>query len=132
MIKLALVCALTWVLANRGSKYWHEAWEQKVQREELKVVGPLYSQEETLEQKGFWLSARRYSVSRLAMALADYVLFLWLTLLINQIAVTFELESAQRFQKFGLAIFLAGTAVFAVGIVAGGRSGPARFGRADS
>jgi len=29
-----VVCALTWAFANRGSKYWHEAWEEKVHREE--------------------------------------------------------------------------------------------------
>ncbi len=126
------ICALTWVLANRGSKYWHEAWERKVQREELSVVGPLYGQLEPLRRKGRWLSARRYSVSRLAMALADYVFCLWLALLASQALITFKMPGAERFQEFGLVGFLAGTLVFAVAIVVECRSGPELVGSGDS
>src|ERR1035441_7663249 len=26
-----LVCSIAWTLQNRGSKYWYEAWEKKVE-----------------------------------------------------------------------------------------------------
>jgi hypothetical protein len=37
-----LVCSVCWSLANRGSKYWYEAWETKVHREEHAIGGPLF------------------------------------------------------------------------------------------
>src|SRR5262249_38536106 len=39
-----LLCSVAWTLQNRGSKYWQEAWEQKVQTVERDVLGvPLFS-----------------------------------------------------------------------------------------
>jgi hypothetical protein len=29
------VCSIAWTLANRGGKYWQEAWEQKVRSAEV-------------------------------------------------------------------------------------------------
>ena len=62
-----LVCSVAWTLANRGSKYWQEAWEQKVEREEHNALGePFFSMVEAVQEwKGAWLRARRYSVSKL-------------------------------------------------------------------
>lgn len=117
------ICALVWALANRGSKYWHEAWEAKVHREELNVVGPLYSQAEPLDRKGFWLSARRYSVSRLAMALADYMVFVWLVLLANQVMVALEFPGLGWLQKAAPFCVLAFTLFYAGAVVVSGRSG---------
>jgi hypothetical protein len=34
-----LVCSFAWTLVNRGSKYWQEAWETKVERFEFPVTG---------------------------------------------------------------------------------------------
>ena len=121
------ICSLTWTLANRGSKYWHESWERKVEQEELRVVGALYSEVEELDRKGVWLSARRYSVSRLAMALADYVFFLWVCLLAYHAAAALKWTAASApYRQVGLAAFLAITAAFAVAIVVKGRSGQTR------
>jgi hypothetical protein len=74
------VCALAWSLLNRGSKYWQENWETKVNRYEIAViVDPLFSRQEDVQtQKGCWLQARRYSVSKLSTSLSDYVFALWL------------------------------------------------------
>jgi hypothetical protein len=79
-----MVCSLTWTLANRGSKRWQEHWESKVERFEDEAVGPLFKTPVPLQDKGLWLSARKYSVSKLAIALSDYVLLLWLGLFIHQ------------------------------------------------
>jgi hypothetical protein len=35
-----LVCSVAWTLVNRGSKYWQENWEQKVNRATMSSTGP--------------------------------------------------------------------------------------------
>ena len=57
-----LVCSVCWSLANRGSKYWYEAWEMKVQREEDSIGGALFSKIEPLKRRR--LLAVRTSVLR--------------------------------------------------------------------
>jgi len=80
-----LVCSVAWTLLNRGSKYWQEAWEQKVERTEKKVLSErLYFNEEPVEiEKGWWLRARRYSVSKLVIALSDFTALVWLFLILK-------------------------------------------------
>ena len=69
-----MVCSFAWTLVNRGSKYWQESWETKVERFELPVTGALFAAEEVPQSsKGCWLRGRKYSVSKLAIALSDYV-----------------------------------------------------------
>lgn len=81
-----MVCSFAWALLNRGSKYWQESWEGKVERYEIDVTGKLFAHEEDVQtHKGCWLQARRYSVSKLSTALSDYVFVLWLSV------VTWEL-----------------------------------------
>ena len=82
-----MVCSCAWTLLNRGSKYWQESWETKVgERFEPGVTGKLFSEEEPIqEQKGCWLRARKFSVSKLAIALSDYVFLLWLSLVVTEI-----------------------------------------------
>jgi len=75
-----MVCSSAWTLLNRGSKYWQENWEAKVERYEVNVTGPLFAVQEPVQRKGRWLQARRYSVSKLLIALSDYVLIMWLAL----------------------------------------------------
>lgn len=87
-----LVCSVCWNLANRGSKYWHEAWEQKVKREEYKIGEFLFSKNEDVPSEG-WLSARRYSVSKLVILLSYYVCLVWLAILISLVANIFEYQS---------------------------------------
>jgi energy-coupling factor transporter transmembrane protein EcfT len=77
-----LVCSVAWTLQNRGSKYWHQAWEQKVVVVEAAVLGAeLFSNEEPRKTNLFW-GGRRYSVSGLAIALSDFTVIIWLTLLL--------------------------------------------------
>lgn len=74
------VGSLAWTLQNRGSKYWQEAWEQKVEAVQEQVLGaPLFSNPEIAKRQG-WLSARRYSPSKLAIILSDYVMIAFLGL----------------------------------------------------
>ena len=78
-----LVCSVAWTLQNRGGKYWQEAYEQKVNRVEVEVLGePVHSRIEPLSSSGLW-GARRYSASKLAIALSDFTALLWVLLTVK-------------------------------------------------
>jgi hypothetical protein len=78
-----LVCSVAWTLQNRGSKYWQEAWEAKVESVELDVLGVnLFSNREPLQTKGFW-GAQVFSVTRLAIALSDFTVLVWVALAVS-------------------------------------------------
>jgi hypothetical protein len=75
-----IVCSMAWTLQNRGSKYWQEAWEAKVEAVEVDVLGArLFSNREPLQPKGFW-GARTFSVTKLATALSDFTVLIWVVL----------------------------------------------------
>jgi len=80
-----LICSLCWTLLNRGSKYWYEAWETKVEREEPNVMGMLFGRIESIKRNHPLVRARRYSVSKLLIVLSDYVLILWIAILAYQL-----------------------------------------------
>lgn len=80
-----MVCSFAWTMANRGSKYWQENWETKVGKFEDDITGPLFKVHEPVQKKDIWLQARRYSVSKLAIALSDYVFLLWFSIVGYQI-----------------------------------------------
>jgi hypothetical protein len=82
-----LVCSTGWALANRGSKYWQEQWESKIEDCEDAVTGPLFKKRQPRQDKGPWLSGRPYSVSKLAIALSDYVVLVWGAVLARQVWV---------------------------------------------
>lgn len=92
-----LVCSVAWSFGNRGSKYWQESWETKVEEimkcwEELwktevddikfSVIWSMFSKQEKIQNKNCWLRARKFSVSKLAIALSDYTIFLWLSVIV--------------------------------------------------
>jgi hypothetical protein len=75
------VCSVAWTLLNRGSKYWQEAWEAKTERREGAVLGEdLFARDEPVQRKFILLRARRYSVSKLVIALSDFTALIWLLL----------------------------------------------------
>jgi hypothetical protein len=75
-----LVCSVAWTLANRGSKYWQVAWEQKLKSVEISVLGSsVYSRTEQNTDQNWW-GAARYSVTRLTIALSDFTILIWIAL----------------------------------------------------
>ncbi len=80
-----MICSFVLTLANRGSKYWQENWEQKAHRIADEILGKYFSKEEEVMKKGMWLQARRYSVSKLAIALSDYLFGIWTIIVICQL-----------------------------------------------
>lgn len=80
MCAFGLVSSLAWTLQNRGSKYWQEAWEAKVESLEEDVLGiRLWGRRESRQKKGFW-GGWQYSVSRLTTLLSDITVVTWLAL----------------------------------------------------
>lgn len=78
------VCSIAWTLLNRGSKYWQEAWETKTERKEQEVLSDiLFARDEPVQPKFFALRARRFSVSKLLIALSDFTAIVWLLLLLQ-------------------------------------------------
>ncbi|MBV8173861.1 MAG: hypothetical protein JO151_04765 [Verrucomicrobia bacterium] len=71
-----MVCSFTWTLVNHGSKYWQESWETKLKQFNANVSGPLFAKEERLIKKEIW-GARKFSPSKLSIAISDYVFLLW-------------------------------------------------------
>lgn len=88
------ICSLAWSAINRGSKFWQEQWEEKVNAlenqfpPELKIFNSLVSK----KQNG-WLSAKDFSVSKVAIGLSDYVSFLWILVLSADIFTLFEITA---------------------------------------
>lgn len=114
-----LVCSLAWTLGNRGSKYWQEAWELKVESVEQTVLGvPLFSRIEDLQPKGFW-GGYRYSVSKLAIALSDFTVIIWILLAAKAFP---SLPAVPQYVQISVAVAI-GTAIYIVFMLVFGRSG---------
>ncbi|MEO1147712.1 MAG: hypothetical protein AAFY26_19185 [Cyanobacteria bacterium J06638_22] len=82
---IGLVFTFAWYLANRGSKYWQENWENHLDMLEDDITGPLYKT--LLERPGYRSLSERFvtgplsvSVSRINQWVSTFVLFVWLCL----------------------------------------------------
>ena len=119
-----MVCAFAWALLNRGSKYWQESWETKVERYEIDVTGRLFAHEEDIQtNKGCWLQARKYSVSKISIALSDYVFVLWLSVVAGELFQRYAPLTVQPWlKKFGLNLFVLFSLIFLVLLLIFGRS----------
>ena len=112
------VCSFIWCMVNRGSKFWYENWEQKVQKSELPFTGQWFASPEPIKPNGAWLRARRFSVSKLAIALSDYVAALWLMLLLSRVAVVLAPAAVSgRARAFAAAAFATMSCAYAFSLI---------------
>jgi hypothetical protein len=120
------VCSVAWSLVNRGSKYWQESWESKVERLEPSVTGPLFACEEPEQlRKGCWLRGRRYSVSKLAIGLSDYAVFLWAAIIAWDLARIFVPPHVLPWlRQAGVIVFVAISIGFMLLLLIYGRTSP--------
>lgn len=118
-----LVCSFIWTLVNRGSKYWVDYWEEKVFQNERYVTGSLFFQPASkgAHQTFFWLRGRRFSVTKLTIALSDYVFALWVGILINEVLTQFDLRVSGEAKTILTIIFLAFSGIFLLGLLCFGR-----------
>jgi hypothetical protein len=120
-----LVCSVAWTLANRGSKYWQNAWEAKIETVEHDALGArLFSEPYTPRPNqiywwGIWSRSWHYSVSRLATALSDFAVMLWIVLMANSVAAV---DLADRKTSALTALVLIGTAIQVTAMLIHGRS----------
>jgi SAM-dependent methyltransferase len=74
-----LVCSFVWAAGNRGSKYWQEYWEKKVTDLQYEVAGNIFfdrcPRKYPLREQ---FAPRRISVSKLTIALSDFVVMMWI------------------------------------------------------
>ena len=88
---LGFLLSFAWLLANRGSKYWYESWETKIEEIEedydLKLFGP-WKKPQT---KFFLYTSRLYSVSKIAMYVTDLIFIGWVIILYREIVNFFNL-----------------------------------------
>ena len=75
------VCSFFWTLLNRGSKFWQENWEGHIRHIKDKKIDKTFGDLWRLVPAGFH-GARKYSPSRLTIALSDYVVFTWVCALV--------------------------------------------------
>lgn len=86
---LGFVFSFSWVLVNRGSKFWQENWEKHVDMLEDETTGPLYKtvlsrNRETLEKdrlSHILTGANEISVSKINQIVSVYIFVLWWFLL---------------------------------------------------
>jgi hypothetical protein len=76
------VCSFAWTLVNRGSKRWQENWEILVFEIENEVTGSLFKERREKEIKSTWLAAKKFSVSKITIALSDFTVLIWLILMV--------------------------------------------------
>jgi hypothetical protein len=92
------LCSIAWTLQNRGSKYWYEAWEAKVESVEKEVLGAhLFSNHEPIQRKGLW-GARTFSVTKLTIALSDFTALTWIALAVR----AFPLDKVPTVPEFSV------------------------------
>jgi hypothetical protein len=80
------ISSFFWALANRGSKFWQDSWDAHIEELEPKVLGYELSQKPITVDKGFW-GGKRFSPSRLLVALSDYVTLVWFSILMYQLSL---------------------------------------------
>lgn len=103
---LGFFLSLGAMLMNRGSKFWQEHWEHKVELLEDSVIGPLYKTASIRKQYPFWKLFDGYfiSVTRLNSALSLIVFVGWSILFLHPI-----LKKCST--NFGAALLVIGTMV---------------------
>ena len=102
------VCSVVWASGNRGSKYWQEYWENKVNFYQHYTTGNIFY-DRTPHHPRIWenYAPRRISVSKLTMALSDYMVFLWLVLCLITVAKQLVNIPSWAYEYGAVAIVLA-------------------------
>lgn len=81
---ITIICMLgcflsfAWYLANRGSKYWQENWENWINTLEEYKYGNLYSEPfEQKDIKSHWSGSGKFSLSRINIVISLVVTVVW-------------------------------------------------------
>lgn len=118
------VCSVAWGLVNRGSKYWQENWESIVAEIEDDITGELFKSRSPRKTKGIWLSSRKFSVSKVTIALSDFTVLVWLGLMLFHVINSFQITLCDGKSLLILLAFLF-SIIFVFFMIACGRSSDA-------
>ncbi len=88
---LGFLLSFAWLLANRGSKYWYESWETKINEIEEGYDYKLFGPWTKPQDKFFIYKARLYSVSKIAIYVTDLIFIVWVILATKETIVFFQL-----------------------------------------
>lgn len=109
---LGVVFSCAWYLANRGSKFWQENWENHVDLLEKEAGGSIHSRILRERREGGWrerlLGSRRYSLSQINQLLSLFLFIIFVFLF-------FDTLSSQY--TFVLSKFSERSTVFVFGVV---------------
>ena len=115
------ICSFAWTLVNRGSKRWQENWEILVGELEKDITGSLFKERREKENKKTWLSARNFSVSKITIALSDFTVIVWLSLMASHLIEALEISSLLCLRFVPIAVII-GSLLFALAILKYGKS----------
>lgn len=104
---VGLVLAVAWYLANKGSKFWQENWENHVAILSEDIIGPIYTYilsrdngltgEDNFHDKKYWSSLidptkpSPISVSKINQTVSLFFVLVWLVVLIERMREIHEL-----------------------------------------
>jgi len=113
-----LICSVIWALGNRGSKYWQKYWEEKVNFYQHYTTGELFFDRLPGEPKFNELyAARRVSVSKLTMALSDYMILMWFFLCCNAVIELNKLIFPSWVNEYGSVLFVVMTLIYCLLVI---------------
>ncbi len=82
LLSLMIIVNFAWYLANRGSKYWQENWEEHVILYEKEIIGPVYSaiflKNQSKSSLKKLLEGAPFSVSKLNMFVSLVMFVFWI------------------------------------------------------
>lgn len=119
------VCSVAWSLVNRGSKYWQENWESIVANIEDDITGSLFKERSGQQKKGIWLSSRKFSVSKVAIALSDFTSLIWLALMCYHLFKSVPISICMQSNWLTI-LAVSGSIIFTVIMAVAGRSSDAK------
>lgn len=103
-----------WYLANRGSKYWQENWEDHIAQQITRHYGPIFKILKCPEHKPICgIGGFPYSVSKINQLTSGFMFCVWIILLIISLYVVMNKWLACIYAKWGII-----TIVIGVGIIA--------------
>ncbi|MGX8948469.1 RipA family octameric membrane protein [Providencia stuartii] len=121
------VLTFAWILANKGSKFWQENWENHMDLIENKITGPLYktllhrpTEEDAIElesegvrkRSDFITKPKEFSVSKINQLIGSFILIIWfvqiLWVLVEECVRAFYLSD---FYQLGFCIVIIGFSI---------------------
>lgn len=117
-----VVFSLGWYLANRGSKYWQENWEDHIGLQITRHYGPIFKILKCPEHKPICgISGFPYSVSKINQLTSGFLFFVWIVLLIVSLCKVGKVDFSDLYENYRWIIWgsITATALIIIGVLLG-------------